>query len=67
MLTALSAGLNKRHLGDSESTGPLIDEQTNRTPLGKAAPLLLAGAVDPGDGLTAEQRVDELIGPPEAE
>lgn len=66
MLTALSEGLNKRYLGDSDATELLIDEQHKRTLLGKAALLLVAGAVDPGDGLTVEQQVDNLLGAPES-
>ncbi len=59
MLTGMAEGLGLRHIG--ELGGRVIDHHHRRALLGKAVNLLIAAAIDPGDGRPIEAVVDELM------
>ncbi|MET9227839.1 hypothetical protein [Lentzea sp. NPDC003310] len=59
MLTGMAQGLSLRHIG--ATSGKVIDHAHRRSVLGKACQLLIAGAVDPGDGRDVADVVDELM------
>lgn len=59
MLTGLAQGLSLRHIG--AASGKVIDHVHRRSVLGKASKILIAGAIDPGDGRDVADVVDELM------
>ncbi|MEV0675432.1 hypothetical protein AB0I60_02800 [Actinosynnema sp. NPDC050436] len=59
MLTGMAQGLGLRHIGATD--GKVIDHHNRRSVLGKASQILIAGAVDPGDGREVADVVDELM------
>lgn len=59
MLTGMAQGLSLRHIG--ATSGKVIDHEGRRSVLGKASLLLIAGAIDPGDGRDVAEVVDELM------
>lgn len=59
MLTGMAQGLSLRHIG--AAGGKVIDHDNRRSVLGKAAQILIAGAIDPGDGREVADVVDELM------
>ncbi|MFC4855032.1 hypothetical protein [Actinophytocola glycyrrhizae] len=59
MLTGMAQGLSLRHIG--AAGGKVIDHHDRRSMLGKAAQILIAGAIDPGDGREVADVVDELM------
>lgn len=62
MLTGLAQGLSLRHIGAaSDKMIKVIDHQNRRSVLGKASQILIAGAIDPGDGREVADVVDELM------
>ncbi|MGB3438271.1 MAG: hypothetical protein WBA97_05910 [Actinophytocola sp.] len=60
MLTGLAQGLSLRHIGAANGKD-VVDNRARRSVLGKAAQLLIAGAIDPGDGRAVAEVVDELM------
>lgn len=62
LLNGMAEGLGLRHIG--ELGGRMIDNHRRRTLLGKAVNLLIAGAIDPGDGRPVEEVVNELMAVP---
>lgn len=62
MLTGLAQGLSLRHIGAaSDKAIKVMDHQNRRSVLGKASQILIAGAIDPGDGREVADVVDELM------
>ncbi|ANZ35942.1 hypothetical protein BBK82_07465 [Lentzea guizhouensis] len=59
MLTAMAQGLSLRHI--VAEPGEVMDHPNQRSKLGKACQILLAGAVDPGDGRDVAEVVNELM------
>lgn len=59
MLTSMAEGLGLRHIGAAGQK--VIDHHRRRALLGKAVNLMIAGAIDPGDGRKVEDVVDELM------
>ncbi|WP_434444600.1 hypothetical protein [Lentzea sp. E54] len=59
MLTGMAQGLSLRHIG--AAGGKVIDHANRRSVLGKATQILIAGAIDPGDGRDVGDVVDELM------
>lgn len=59
MLTGMAQGLSLRHIGAVESK--VVDHRNRRSVLGKASQILIAGAIDPGDGREVAEVVDELM------
>ncbi|GGM88973.1 hypothetical protein GCM10011609_27230 [Lentzea pudingi] len=59
MLTGMAQGLSLRHIG--AAGGKVIDHANQRCLLGKASQILIAGAIDPGDGRKVADVVDELM------
>jgi hypothetical protein len=59
MLTGMAQGLSLRHIG--AASGKVVDHHNRRSVLGKASQILIAGAIDPGDGREVAQVVDELM------
>jgi hypothetical protein len=59
MLTGMAQGLSLRHIGAVRSK--VIDHHNQRSVLGKATQILIAGAVDPGTGREVADVVDELM------
>ncbi|HEY0640159.1 MAG TPA: hypothetical protein VGD67_21225 [Pseudonocardiaceae bacterium] len=59
MLTGMAQGLSLRHIG--AAGGKVIDHHNRRSLLGKASQILIAGAIDPGDGREVADVVDELM------
>jgi hypothetical protein len=59
MLTGMAQGLSLRHIG--AASGKVIDHENQRSVLGKASQILIAGAIDPGDGRRVADIVDELM------
>lgn len=59
MLTGMAQGLSLRHIG--AAGGKVIDHAHQRSVLGKACQIMIAGAVDPGDGRDVADVVDELM------
>lgn len=58
MLTALSEGVLLQHMADPDA--PLIDHGRGESILGKAANLIVASALDPGDGMSVTELVNSL-------
>jgi hypothetical protein len=44
-----------------DTSGRVIDHHNRRSVLGKASQILIAGAIDPGDGREVADVVDELM------
>lgn len=59
MLTGMAQGLSLRHIGAVR--GKVIDHHNRSSVLGKATQILIAGAIDPGDGREVADVVDELM------
>ncbi|MFD4668668.1 hypothetical protein ACFWNN_02980 [Lentzea sp. NPDC058450] len=59
MLTGMAQGLSLRHIG--AAGGKVIDHHDRCSVLGKASLILIAGAIDPGDGRDVADVVDELM------
>jgi hypothetical protein len=59
MLTGMAQGLSLRHIG--AASGKVVDHHNQRSVLGKASQILIAGAIDPGDGREVAEVVDELM------
>ncbi|WP_394620157.1 hypothetical protein JNUCC0626_13930 [Lentzea sp. JNUCC 0626] len=59
MLTGMAQGLSLRHIG--ATGGKVIDHHGRCSVLGKATQILIAGAIDPGDGREVAAVVDELM------
>ncbi|WP_430478105.1 hypothetical protein ACQZM9_08060 [Streptomyces sp. P11-1] len=58
MLTALSEGVLLQYMADSKA--PIIDHSTGTSILGKAANLIVASALDSGDGMSVAELVNSL-------
>jgi hypothetical protein len=61
MLTGMAQGLSLRHIGARSEVVDMVDHHNRRSVLGKAAQILIAGAIDPGDGRKVADVVDELM------
>ena len=61
MLTGMAQGLSLRHIG--ATIGTVVDHHHRHSLLGKATQILIAGAIDPGDGREVAAVVDELMIP----
>ncbi|GLZ38153.1 hypothetical protein [Actinokineospora sp. NBRC 105648] len=59
MLTGMAQGLSLRHIGAAGVK--VVDNQNRSSVLGKATQILIAGAIDPGDGREVADVVDELM------
>lgn len=59
ILTGMAEGLGLRHIGANGDR--VVDHHRHRTVLGKAAQILIAGAINPGDDRVVESVVDELM------
>lgn len=59
MLTGMAQGLSLRHIG--AASHKVVDHHNRRSVLGKASQILIAGAIDPGDGREVTEVVDELM------
>ncbi len=60
MLTGVAQGLSLRHIVTARRD-EVVDHHERRSVLGKASQILIAGAIDPGDGREVAEVVDELM------